>query len=94
MDSNKRAVDWSLENDRATIGRQQSGTIGQSDDQIAIGRPLGEVRSGAIWTSIQSGNRAISTTGPISRQRRLASIGQRMRSGAFGQLAKSGPIEQ
>ena len=54
---------WPLENDRATIGHQQSGTIGQADDQIAIGRPFGEARSAAIWTSIPSGNRVLTTIG-------------------------------
>ena len=54
---------WPLENNRATIGRQQSGTIGQADDQIAIGRPFGEARSAAIWTSIPSGNRVLTTIG-------------------------------
>ena len=39
---------WSLENDRATIGQQQSGAIGQAQRSGAIGRATIGQRSGII----------------------------------------------
>ena len=85
---------WVLENDRATIGQQQSGTIGQAPRTAAIERPFGETQSGAIWASMQSSNRVTSAIDPIGRPCRSARIVERIRSGANWQLPQSRPIGQ